>query len=69
MKTEDRRFPRADGRTAEEHSRLESPAEWRLPSGRSLAEFASDSGLLARRLIEPRKKGAAGHGRGWVREN
>jgi hypothetical protein len=66
MKTEDRRLPRTDGRTA---SGTLSPAEWRLPSGRSLAEFALDSGLLARRLIEPRRKGAASHGRRRVRGN
>lgn len=69
MKTENRLVAQAEGRTASGHPGPESSAEWRLPSGRSLAEFAMDSGLLARRLIGPRRKGAADLGRGRVRGN
>jgi hypothetical protein len=66
MKTEQEQLPRTDGRTA---GGTLPPAEWRLPSGRSLAEFAMDSGLLARRLIGPRRKGAASRDRDRVRGN
>jgi hypothetical protein len=66
MKTEQEQLPRTDGRTA---GGTLPPAEWRLPSGQSLAEFALASGLLARRLIEPRRKAAAGHDRERVRGN
>jgi hypothetical protein len=66
-KTEDERFVRTDGRAVKE---APGPAdEWRLPSGQSLAEFALESGLLARRLIAPRRKTAAGRSREWARES
>jgi hypothetical protein len=66
-KTEDERFVRTDARAVKEAP--EHPDEWRLPSGQSLAEFALESGLLARRLIAPRRKSAVGRGRGWARES
>jgi hypothetical protein len=49
-------------------SRPETP-RWRLPSGQTLAEFALRSGLLARRLMEPVRKGAARRNRADVRAN
>jgi hypothetical protein len=57
------RSERATKRLATAVSPPESSAPWRLPSGQSLAESALDIGLLARRLIEPVRKGAARRGR------
>jgi len=64
-----RKKPAAEAtRVAAAESGPESP-RWRLPSGQTLAEFALRSGLLARRLMEPVKKGAARRDRADVRAN
>ncbi len=45
------------------------PPRWHLPSGQTLTEFALQSGLLARRLMEPGRKSAARRDRADVRAN
>jgi hypothetical protein len=53
------RSPRREDATAGQAERKPDPsAEWRLPSGQSLAEFALASGLLAREASEPVRNSA-----------
>ena len=69
MKTARRRPAIPGKRPVEVEPGPEPPERWRLPSGQPLAEFALNSGLLARRLMEPVRKGAARRGRAGTRAN
>jgi len=68
MKTARKKPGGAGSRVAAAESGPEA-AQWRLPSGQTLAEFALRSGLLARRLMEPVRKSAARRDRADARAN